>query len=87
MDFRARIHPTLNIGGGERIVLRSKPDYLRLLHAWSIMSTKIEVEMVVGRVVIPIIIRSREGCPPTRSSHILIFDGLYWKPAQLFYPS
>ena len=42
-----------NMGGEDRIVLRSKPNYLRLLHTWSIMSTKIEVEMVVGRVVIP----------------------------------
>jgi len=37
-----------NMGGGDRIVLRSKPMYLRLLHTWSIMSTKIEVEMVVA---------------------------------------
>ena len=42
-----------NMGGGDQIVLRSKPNYLRLQHTWSIMSSKIEVEMVIGRVVIP----------------------------------
>ena len=41
------------MGEEDRIVLRSKPNDLSLLHTSSIMSNKIEVEMVVGRVVIP----------------------------------
>ena len=49
---------------GDRIDLGSKPNYLRLLHTWSIMSTKIEVEMVVGCVVIPIIIVEKGVHPP-----------------------
>ena len=53
-----------NIGGGDRIVLRSKPIYLSLLHTCSIISTKIEVEMVVGRVVIPNIFQFKGVHPP-----------------------
>ena len=34
-----------NGGGGDRIVLRSKPNYLILLQTCSIISIKIEVEM------------------------------------------
>jgi hypothetical protein len=57
MVFIGNPRSETNMGEGDRIVLRSSPNYLRLLHNWSIMSTKIEVEMVVGRVVIPIIIQ------------------------------
>ena len=53
-----------NMGGGDQIVLRSKPNYLRLLHNCSIVSTKIEVEMVVGRVVIPNIFPLKGVHPP-----------------------
>ena len=53
-----------NMGEGDRIVLRSKPNYLSLLHTCNIMSTKIEVEMVVGRVVIPNIISIKGVHPP-----------------------
>ena len=55
MVFIGNPRSETNIGAGVQIVLRSKPNYLRLLHIWSIMSTKIEVEMVVGRVFIPFI--------------------------------
>ena len=53
-----------NMGGGDRIVLRYKHNYLRLLHTYSIISTKIEVEMVVGRVVIPNIFPLKGVHPP-----------------------
>ena len=47
----------------DRSTVRSKPNYLRLLHTWSIMSTKNEVEMVVlqvvGHVAIPML--NRDG--------------------------
>ena len=44
-------HRERHMGGGDRIVLRSKHNYIRLLCTWSTMSIKIE--MVVGPVFIP----------------------------------
>ena len=71
MVFLGNPRSETNMEVGDRIVLRSKPSYLRLLHTWSIMSTKIEVEveMVVGRVLIPIIIPTKGVHPPVLRPH------------------
>ena len=53
MVFIGNPRSETNMGGGDRIVLRSEPSYLRLLHTWSILSTKSEVAMVVGPVFTP----------------------------------
>jgi len=52
------------MGGGNRIVLASKPDYLRLLHACIIVSTKGECKMVAGPIVMPMV----WGAPPTKGT-------------------
>jgi len=60
-----------NMGGGDRIVLTSKPNYLRILHTWSILSTKREVEMVVGPVFIPFVrIQKVVQSPLRRPCHL-----------------
>ena len=66
-----------NMGGGDRIVLRCKPNYLRLLHTWSIMSTKIEVEMVVGPVFIPPFIQRGVSTHPS-FAHDIRSDAGRW---------
>ena len=54
MVFIGNPRSETNMGGGDRIVLRSKHSNLKLRHTCSILSIKIEVvEMGVVRVVIP----------------------------------
>ena len=51
MVFIGNLRSNTNIGGGDRIDLRSNPNYLRLLHTCIIVSTKGEFKMVVGPVI------------------------------------